>query len=175
MQHFLSKALFISLVLIGLASCSGDSEEVKKAFYYWKASDLNNYESHFFEEANAEKLYVKIFEITNDDLQGAIPIAKSYLKFPTDFIGRVEIIPCVFVENEVIEKSTNKQLNELAENTVFLVNKFIDEKLKENQNDELICNELLIEIFRFEKDILDHSRIEDNILIPQIRQIQNRV
>lgn len=41
--------------------------------------------------------------------------------------------------------------------------------------DELICNELLIEIFRFEKDILDHSRIEDNILIPQIRQIQNQV
>ena len=40
--------------------------------------------------------------------------------------------------------------------------------------DELICNELLIEIFRFEKDILDHARIEDNILIPQVKQIQNQ-
>ncbi len=40
--------------------------------------------------------------------------------------------------------------------------------------DELICNELLIEIFRFEKDIIDHARIEDNILIPQVNQIQNQ-
>ncbi len=40
--------------------------------------------------------------------------------------------------------------------------------------DELICDELLIEIFRFEKDILDHARIEDNILIPQVNQIQNQ-
>lgn len=38
--------------------------------------------------------------------------------------------------------------------------------------DELICNRLLSEIFRFENDILDHSRIEDAILIPQVQQIQ---
>ncbi len=37
---------------------------------------------------------------------------------------------------------------------------------------ELICNELLIEIFRFEKDILNHARIEDTILIPQVKQLQ---
>lgn len=38
--------------------------------------------------------------------------------------------------------------------------------------DELVCNRLLSEIFRFENDILDHSRIEDAILIPQVQQIQ---
>lgn len=39
--------------------------------------------------------------------------------------------------------------------------------------DELICNELLTEIFRFEKDIHDHARIEDAILIPQVQGLQN--
>lgn len=41
--------------------------------------------------------------------------------------------------------------------------------------DELVANELLTAIFRFEKDILDHSRIEDAILVPQIRQLQSKL
>ena len=40
---------------------------------------------------------------------------------------------------------------------------------------ELIANDLLTSIFRFEKDILDHSRIEDTILVPQIRQLQSKL
>lgn len=39
--------------------------------------------------------------------------------------------------------------------------------------DVLLCNELISEIFRFEKDILDHARMEDKILIPMIQQIQH--
>jgi len=34
--------------------------------------------------------------------------------------------------------------------------------------DELVCNKLMEEIYRFEKDIHDHSRMEDAILIPQV-------
>jgi regulator of cell morphogenesis and NO signaling len=41
--------------------------------------------------------------------------------------------------------------------------------------DELVCNELIAEIFRFEKDIFDHARIEDMILIPQVKQLQNKL
>lgn len=41
--------------------------------------------------------------------------------------------------------------------------------------DELLCNELIAEIFRFEKDIRNHARIEDAILIPQVRQLQNNL
>ena len=46
--------------------------------------------------------------------------------------------------------------------------------IKPNYN-ELICNELLIEIFRFEKDILNHARIEDAILVPQVKQLQKNI
>jgi regulator of cell morphogenesis and NO signaling len=41
--------------------------------------------------------------------------------------------------------------------------------------DELLCNELIAEICRFEKDILDHARIEDAILIQQVKQLQNNL
>lgn len=37
---------------------------------------------------------------------------------------------------------------------------------------DFVCNKLLTEIYHFEKDIHDHARIEDAILIPQIRQLQ---
>lgn len=52
----------------------------------------------------------------------------------------------------------------------------VDEKLNDLKNlvikyikpeyDENICNEFLITLFRFEKDIKDHARIEDKILLP---------
>jgi len=38
--------------------------------------------------------------------------------------------------------------------------------------DENICNEFLISLLRFEKDIKDHARIEDKILIPQVNTIE---
>lgn len=41
--------------------------------------------------------------------------------------------------------------------------------------DELICNKLMEEIYRFEKDIRDHSRMEDAILIPQVKQLLKTV
>lgn len=36
-------------------------------------------------------------------------------------------------------------------------------------------NEFLSTLFRFEKDIIDHARIEDNILVPQILEIEKTV
>lgn len=35
-----------------------------------------------------------------------------------------------------------------------------------------VCNEFLITLFRFEKDLLDHARIEDHILIPQVVEME---
>ncbi|PLX23860.1 MAG: hypothetical protein C0599_03330 [Salinivirgaceae bacterium] len=39
-----------------------------------------------------------------------------------------------------------------------------------NQN---VANDFLIELSRFEKDISDHARIEDNLLIPMVKHIEN--
>ena len=41
--------------------------------------------------------------------------------------------------------------------------------------DELVCNRLMEEIYRFEKDIHDHSRMEDAILVPQVNQLMKAV
>ena len=61
----------------------------------------------------------------------------------------------------------------------------VDEKLNDLKNliikyvtpdyDENICNEFLITLYRFEKDIIDHARIEDKILLPATLIIEEKL
>lgn len=61
----------------------------------------------------------------------------------------------------------------------------VDEKLNDLKNliikylnpdyDENICNEFLITLYRFEKDVYDHARIEDVILLNQAAAIENKL
>ena len=61
----------------------------------------------------------------------------------------------------------------------------VDEKLNDLKNliikyvtpdyDENTCNEFLITLYRFEKDIKDHARIEDKILLPITLDIEKKL
>jgi len=37
------------------------------------------------------------------------------------------------------------------------------------------CNEFLFELFQFERDLTDHARIEDKILVPKVMDIENEI
>jgi regulator of cell morphogenesis and NO signaling len=41
--------------------------------------------------------------------------------------------------------------------------------------DITICNNILIELFRLEKDLNNHARIEDKALIPKVRQMEKEI
>jgi len=58
------------------------------------------------------------------------------------------------------------KLNDLKK----LIIKYIDPVYDNN-----ICNDFLITLFRFEKDIKDHARIEDKILIPQVIELEKQL
>src|SRR5690606_25930702 len=61
----------------------------------------------------------------------------------------------------------------------------VDEKLNDLKNliikyiapdyDENICNDFLITLSLFEKDLEDHARIEDKILMPMVIEIENKL
>ena len=38
-----------------------------------------------------------------------------------------------------------------------------------------LTNSLLIELFRLERDLNDHARIEDKILVPKVQQVENEI
>ncbi len=58
----------------------------------------------------------------------------------------------------------------------------VDEKLFDLKNiiikylppqyNDVDCNEFLFEIFEFERDLTDHARIEDNILVPKVMAME---
>lgn len=157
---------FFSCIVIFLVACSSEgNQEVNRAFYFWKSDWLRETEEQFFNEVGAKKLYIKVFEITLDEMQGAIPVSKSFTQLSTKFLKGAEITPCVFIENEVIAKSTNEQLDELAENTVFLVRKFMDSKLKKNQADQLNWKELQIDC-----DWMESSKEQYFYFLKQLRK-----
>jgi len=111
-------------------------------------------------------------------------IEEFYLKYKTKLLLHIQdeeenVFPFVeeLVKNPDVAKSKNLKPNFEEEH------EHVDIELSDFKNlilkyippvyNELVCNKLLDEIYRFEKDIHDHSRIEDAILIPQVQQLQN--
>lgn len=113
-------------------------------------------------------------------------IEEFYLEYKTKLLNHIEdeerkvfpyIIKLVNTPSEIENKNFQVNFEEEHENVDLEIDdlkNLIIKYMNPNYN-ELICNELLIEIFRFEKDILNHARIEDAILIPQVKQLQKSI
>jgi regulator of cell morphogenesis and NO signaling len=113
-------------------------------------------------------------------------IKEFYLEYKTKLLQHIEdeerkvfpyIVKLVNSPAEIENKNFKVNFEEEHENVDLEIDdlkNLIIKYISPNYN-ELICNELLNEIFRFEKDILNHARIEDAILIPQVRQLQKNI
>lgn len=126
--------LFLSLFL--LAGCSEPEIKINRAFYFWENNthSLNVIEESTLEQLEIEKLYVKVFEV--EQINGIpTPIAKSSLKLnlPQNKILK-ELIPCIYIQDEVFTESTKEEINELTENIAFLAKKYIIENIGMGNN-----------------------------------------
>ena len=83
-------------------------------------------EQQLLSELKTQKLYVKLFEV---DLQGTypVPISKTELELDQNTFPNGEIVPVVYVRNEVLKEQTAKDLDELADNLWYLVKKLYGE------------------------------------------------
>ena len=121
----MKKILLLGMLSALLFSCKNNNKiiNVERAFYYWKSDDYrydNNVDS-ILKTAKTQKLYLKFFEVEHNELMGNIPIAKNRMRFYNNII---EVIPTVFIKNDVFLKSSLKDLDLLADNINFLINKF---------------------------------------------------
>ncbi len=148
---------------------------LKKTHLYYKTFSLPKI------EAILHRLIVSA-KSKNNDIQ---MIEKFYLEYKEKLLKHIEdeeqrvfpyIEKLVNSPEDISEQRLNLNFEKEHENVDFEIDDLKNLILKyiEPDYDELVCNELIAEIFRFEKDILDHARIEDNILIPQVKQIQNK-
>lgn len=130
-------------------SCSGPDNQavvVVRAFYFWENNtlSLDDSEENTLEELNVSKLYVKVFEVDRVDNMNT-PIAKTALELSPDRTKEVnELIPCVFMKNLVFTESSKEELDILAENLNFLVDKYILKNVAAGSN-KFAFNEIQID------------------------------
>jgi regulator of cell morphogenesis and NO signaling len=133
-----------------------------------------------------EKLIHKLLESTPKQNSEMKTIEKFYLSYKKKLLEHFdeeeqEVFPVVekLVLNPAEVKNTKFDSNfeEDHEHVDFELDdlKNIILKYLVPEYDELVCNKLLEEIYHFERDIHDHSRMEDAILIPQVAQLLKAV
>lgn len=127
------KILFLPLLFL-LFSC--ENTKVERAFYYWKSNDYSassNKEKDILVNQDIKKLYVKFFEVDYSDAMGSYPISKTsfslYSYCDEKKTPHYEVIPTVYIKNIVFQKSNEKDLDKLADNVNFLINKYTNERL----------------------------------------------
>lgn len=125
----MKKVLFVGLISSLLFSCAKDSKvaHVERAFYYWKSNnELNN--SSVLEQMSKckiKKIYVKYFEVDYSETMGNYPYDKTDLS--GYYMGKadsVRVVPTVFIKNGIFQYSKEKDLAVLADNIVFLIDKY---------------------------------------------------
>jgi hypothetical protein len=141
----MKKIVFFGIVSFFLFSCTEASkvQNVERAFYYWKSSSTINSETESKLIANKiKKIYVKFFEIDYSEAMGNYPFDKldSYNDMLDSHLG-ISVVPTVFIKNEIFKYNTEKQLDVLADNIVYLINKRCDEKFKKST----VANEIQID------------------------------
>ncbi len=146
----MKKIFPLIIFVLLLSACKKELPKVEKvttAFYYWKTKNwtLKEKEKTVIKNGSIKKLYVKFFEIANDKIQGNIPVSKNNIKINRDYNpsinSQVTIIPCIYIRNEVFKKSNKKELDVLAENIHYLVEK----KKKEKFTKKNVTNEIQID------------------------------
>jgi hypothetical protein len=113
---------FFTLLLISfclLSSCRED-RVVNTSFYYWKTVyDNNTTESQYFTALKSKKLYVRIMDVDQGE-NGPIPI--SPITFKATLPDSIQLIPVVFIVNNILKNQSAQQLDDLAKKIVYYVN-----------------------------------------------------
>lgn len=124
--------LLLLTTALGLVSCR-KSRVVNTSFYYWKTVyDSNTVEDNYFNALRCKKLYVRIMDIDGGD-NGAMPVSPAIFK--AKIPHSVQLIPVVFIVNDVLKNQTEARLNDLAGKIVHYVNGRIRPSGKETYNE----------------------------------------
>lgn len=120
-------------------SCSHKAEHVERAFYYWKSNEweLKKGEDSAIKVINPGKLYIKFFEVSHDEMMGNIPVAKSQLSNYNLESLKGSVIPTVYLTNDVFLKSSESELDSLANNVSFLISKYCLERFEMSKPQEI--------------------------------------
>ena len=114
---FKGKFLYVWLLLV-LISCYfyffRTKHTPQRAMYYWKTVfKLSETEKKALSELKIHRLYVKFFDVKQHTDLG-FPIPVGVLKLKENVPDDIEIIPVVYIVNDVLKRKTHAELEKLA-------------------------------------------------------------
>jgi hypothetical protein len=126
--------LIILLVFTVLFSSCHHAKKVNTSFYYWKTVyKANPTESAYLHHFNTNKLYVRITDIDMDEEGNPVPV--SPITFTDRLPDTVQIVPVVFIVNDVLKTITKPALNILAAKLVGFVTAKVEQAGKTSFNE----------------------------------------
>lgn len=128
-----------------ISNAIGDPDTFSRGIYYWQSDSYGLFEEDFstLEQLALNKLYVKAFEIHYDPTLGVIPASKTSLTINTYEVPheqipeetgkegyeeeqvsvlykKLEVIPCIYIKNEVFQRQNAIAHDSLARLVVTL-------------------------------------------------------
>lgn len=121
------KPLLLASLLLALFGCSKTAQQpLVPAFFYWETVfECSDSEYRLMDSLGCKKLYVKILDIGKNPETGEIePYSRTQIPDTLASSG-LEIIPCIFITNEVF-------LNLSAEKTSWLAGRIAEQCARQN-------------------------------------------
>lgn len=139
--------VFVSCLFLGCSNKENKVKNVERAFYYWKnGSSFSEGTTEELNKLQVRKIYYKFFEIDYNEAMGNFPYQKNS---PDEYTFRkldsVSIVPTIFIKNEIFQYNNEKSLDKLADNIVFLINKYRKGRYQYNDKENFDYSEIQID------------------------------
>lgn len=121
MIRLLHKNVLFILFLLFFTSCSRYRQQPARAFYFWKTSfNLKAEDNRYLKQNRCTTLYVRLADFVYDEaLRAAVPVGTIRFTEKPDTV--MQIIPVIFLKNNIFIASSAKQLETLpGEITAFV-------------------------------------------------------
>ncbi|RZL50283.1 MAG: hypothetical protein EOP00_05045 [Pedobacter sp.] len=170
------KCKYILFFIILLTACQ-QKREVSTSFYYWKTVyKQNKVENHYLHQFKSKKVYVRIMDVDLDINQKAVPIAP--ITFADSIPQHLEIVPVVYIVNEVLKSQSDAQLEQLAYNILaFVKAKVLQSGQKDYEELQIDCDWTQItrdKYFELLKKLKQHNRTRILSSTLRLHQLKNQ-
>jgi hypothetical protein len=123
------------LLLVSVFPSCHHPKKVNTSFYYWKTVyKTNPTESAYLRHFSTHKLYVRIMDVNMDE-DGVSPVPVSPITFKDKLPDSVQIVPVVFIVNDILKTITKPRLDDLAAKLVTFVTAKVQQAGKNTFNE----------------------------------------
>jgi hypothetical protein len=118
--------VFVLYLFLGCSNKENKVVNIERAFYYWKnSSSFDDASVKELNKLNVKKIYYKLFEVDYNETMGNFPYQKNNpSRYTFKDFDSLSVVPTIFIKNEIFQYNDHKSLDKLADNIVFLVDKY---------------------------------------------------